>query len=156
MIRITRFETSKGGSSRGLQKHLGAETQQTNYTWDVERGAAARKETCLYEHAVFKMLSAIFVGAAPLQESCRGFLLYRSWRTLSGIFLEEFSAHFFPPKMRRKNTATKSGGPPKNPRKILSAENRPLYLSHFEVKKRRQHHKRRNIMHVILMKGHNK
>ena len=44
----------------------------------------------------------------PSAESCRGFLLYTFWRILPGIFLEDFSGHFFPTKMRRKNPATKS------------------------------------------------
>ena len=30
------------------------------------------------------------------------------WRILPGIFLEDFSGHFFPTKMRRKNPARKS------------------------------------------------
>ena len=34
----------------------------------------------------------------PSAEMCRGFLLYRFWRILPGIFLEDFSGHFFPQK----------------------------------------------------------
>ena len=43
----------------------------------------------------------------------RGFLLYKFWGILPGIFLEDFSGHFFP--QNEKNPATKSvkksGGP---------------------------------------------
>ena len=62
-------------------------------------------------------------------EMCRGFLLYKFWRILPGIFLEDFSGHF-----SHKNEEKKSGNKirekdrrPKNrnPRKIRSAENRP-------------------------------
>ena len=35
---------------------------------------------------------------APLQKCVGGFLLYKFWRILPGIFLEEFSGHFFPQK----------------------------------------------------------
>ena len=38
-----------------------------------------------------------FLGLVPA-EMCRGFLLYRFWRILPGIFLEDFSGHFFPQK----------------------------------------------------------
>ena len=48
----------------------------------------------------------------PSAEMCRGFLLYNFWRILPGIFLEDFSGHFFPQKrgekIRRRN-------PRKNP-----------------------------------------
>ena len=51
----------------------------------------------------------------PSAEMCRGFLLYIFWRIFPGIFLEDFSGHFFPTKMRKNNPATKSakksGGP---------------------------------------------
>ena len=43
-----------------------------------------------------------------LQKCVGGFLLYKFWRILPGIFLEDFSGHFFPLKMRRKNPARKS------------------------------------------------
>ena len=35
------------------------------------------------------------VGPDPLQTMCRGFLLYNFLRILPGIFLEDFSGHFF-------------------------------------------------------------
>ena len=35
-------------------------------------------------------------------------MLYKFWRIFPGIFLDAFSGHFFPPKMRRKNPARKS------------------------------------------------
>ena len=51
----------------------------------------------------------------PSAEMCRGFLLDKFWRILPGIFLEDFSGHFFSAKMRRNNparkSAKKSGGP---------------------------------------------
>ena len=51
---------------------------------------------------------------APLQKCVGGFLLYKFCRIFPGIFLEDFSGHFFPTNMR-KNPATKSakksGGP---------------------------------------------
>ena len=31
----------------------------------------------------------------PSAEMCRGFLLYKFWRIFPGIFLEDFSGHFF-------------------------------------------------------------
>ena len=34
----------------------------------------------------------------PSAEMCRGLLLYKFWRILPGIFLEDFSGHFFPQK----------------------------------------------------------
>ena len=42
--------------------------------------------------------------------------MYKFWRILPGIFLEDFSGHFFPTKMRRKQSgekksAKKSGDP---------------------------------------------
>ena len=47
-----------------------------------------------------------------LQKCVGGFLLYKFWRILPGIFLEDFSGHFFPrkwgEKIRRQN-------PRKNP-----------------------------------------
>ena len=58
----------------------------------------------------------------PSAEMCRGFLLYKFWRILPGIFLEDFSGHFFPQtwgeKIRREN-------PRKNPaaQKKKSAKN---------------------------------
>ena len=65
----------------------------------------------------------------PSAENCRGFLLYKIWRILSGIFLEDFSGHLFPTEMRRENPATKSaknfGGSKKDPWRIRSAKNRP-------------------------------
>ena len=51
----------------------------------------------------------------PSAEMCRGFLLYKLWRIFPGIFLEDFSGHFFPQKrgekIRRQNPRKKSGGP---------------------------------------------
>ena len=64
----------------------------------------------------------------PSAESCRGFLLYRFWRILPGIFLEDFSVHFFPhineeiksgDKIREEIRRNKN----ENPRKIRSAKN---------------------------------
>ena len=49
----------------------------------------------------------INLGPAPA-EMCQGFLLYKLWRILPGIFLEDFSGHFFPHKKREKHSATKS------------------------------------------------
>ena len=34
----------------------------------------------------------------PSAEMCRGFLLYKFWKILPGILLEDFSGHFFPQK----------------------------------------------------------
>ena len=34
----------------------------------------------------------------PSAEMCRGFLLYKLWKILLGIFLEDFSGHFLPQK----------------------------------------------------------
>ena len=55
------------------------------------------------------------VALGNLQKCVGGFLLYKFWRIFPGIFLEDFSGHFFPQKMRRKNPARKSakkfGGP---------------------------------------------
>ena len=52
---------------------------------------------------------------ANLQKCVGGLLLCKFWRIFPGIFLEDFSGHFFPKKMRRKNparnSAKKSGGP---------------------------------------------
>ena len=52
---------------------------------------------------------------SPSAEMCRGFLLYKFRRILPGIFLEDFSGHFFPTKrgekIRRQNPRTKSGSP---------------------------------------------
>ena len=42
--------------------------------------------------------------SGPSAEMCRGFLLYEYWRILPGIFLEDFSVHFF-----HKNEEKKSG-----------------------------------------------
>ena len=44
----------------------------------------------------------------PSAEMCRGLLLCKIWRILPGIFLEKFSDHLLPTKMRRKNPARKS------------------------------------------------
>ena len=57
--------------------------------------------------------------------------MYKFWRILPGIFLEDFSGHFFPQKMRRKKSGEKIREKirrlkNKNPRKIRSAESRPL------------------------------
>ena len=56
-----------------------------------------------------------FFAPAILQKCVGGFLLYKFWRIFAGIFLEDFSGHFSPTKMRRKNparkSAKKSGGP---------------------------------------------
>ena len=41
-------------------------------------------------------------------------MLYKFWRIFPGIFLEDFSGHFFPTKMRKnpaRKSAKKSGGP---------------------------------------------
>ena len=43
-------------------------------------------------------------GAGPSAEMCRGFLLYKFWRILPGIFVEDFSRHF-----PHKNEEKKSG-----------------------------------------------
>ena len=43
----------------------------------------------------------------PAAEMCRGFLLYKIWRILSGIFLEDFSRHFSHQK-RETNLVRKS------------------------------------------------
>ena len=48
------------------------------------------------------------VAPADLQKCVGGFLLHKIWRIFPGIFLEDFSGHFFPTKMRRKNPARKS------------------------------------------------
>ena len=52
------------------------------------------------------------IAPANLQKCVGGFLLYKFWRIFSGIFLEDFSGHFFPQKrgekIRREN-------PRKNP-----------------------------------------
>ena len=48
------------------------------------------------------------VALGNLQKCVGGFLLYKFWRILPGIFLEDFSGHFLPTKMRRKNPARKS------------------------------------------------
>ena len=65
------------------------------------------------------------IVAWPLCGNVSGILLYEFWRILSGIFLQDFSGHFFPTKMRRRNparqSATKSGGP-----KIKNCEKNPF------------------------------
>ena len=63
---------------------------------------------------------------SPSAKIWRGFLWCKFWRILPGIFLEDFSGHFSPTKMRRKiRQKDKSGGPTrKNPRKIRSAKSR--------------------------------
>ena len=48
------------------------------------------------------------IALGNLQKCVGGFLLYKFWRILPGIFLEDFSGHFYPQKMRRKNPAGKS------------------------------------------------
>ena len=59
------------------------------------------------------------------EKNCRGFLLYKIWRILSGIFLEDFSGHFFPQKwgekIRRQN-------PRQNPaaQKLLKSARNPF------------------------------
>ena len=76
-----------------------------------------------------RILDFVFFGGGgvlcwpgPSAEMCRGFLLYKFWRILPGIFLGDFSGHFFPQiwgeKIRRQN-------PRKNPaaQKIESAKN---------------------------------
>ena len=62
--------------------------------------------------------------AGPSAELCRGFLLYK-FCILPGIFLEDFSGHFFPQKWGEKIRRPKN----KNPRKIRSAKNRPKTMS---------------------------
>ena len=51
---------------------------------------------------------------AILQKCVGGFLLYKFCRIIAGIFLEDFSGHFFPQKwgekIRRENPRKKSGG----------------------------------------------
>ena len=44
-----------------------------------------------------------FLGPAPSAGMCRGLLLYQLWRILPGIFLEDFSGHFFPQKWEEKS-----------------------------------------------------
>ena len=58
-----------------------------------------------------------------LQKCVGGFLLYKFWRIFPGIFLEDFSGHFFPTKMRRENPATKSLKKSSGPIKKKSAKN---------------------------------
>ena len=63
------------------------------------------------------------VWPGPSAEMCRGFLLYKFWRILPGIFLEDFSGHFFPQKWGekirrlnpRKNPAAQKQKSAKNP-----------------------------------------
>ena len=70
-----------------------------------------------------------FLALANLQKCVGGFLLYKFWRIFPGIFLEDFSGHFFPQneekksgeKIREKIRRLKN----KNPRKIRSAKSRP-------------------------------
>ena len=50
------------------------------------------------------------LAPANLQKCVGGFLLYKFWRIFPGIFLEDFSGHFFPTKKGRSNSARKSGG----------------------------------------------
>ena len=69
----------------------------------------------------------------PSAEMYRGFLLHNFWRILPGIFLEDFSGHFFPQKNRRRNPATrsakKSGGPKIKPAKNLFCQKPTLTFS---------------------------
>ena len=46
-------------------------------------------------------LSLLKSWPGPSAENCRGFLLYKMWRILSGIFLEDFSGHFCPQKREK-------------------------------------------------------
>ena len=48
------------------------------------------------------------VAPANLQKCVGGFWLYKFWRIFPGIFLEDFSGHLFPQKMKKKNPARKS------------------------------------------------
>ena len=43
----------------------------------------------------------------PSVEMCRGILLYRFWRILPEIFLEDFSGRLFPPKNEEKKSGDK-------------------------------------------------
>ena len=69
------------------------------------------------------------LAPANLQKCVGGVLLYKIWRILPGIFLEDFSGHFFPQKsgeqIRRQNPRKNPAAQNKNPRKIRSAKNRP-------------------------------
>ena len=75
--------------------------------WGRDRERNTRKSV----HTQLKLGNSLCGLSA---EMCRGFLLYRFWRILPGIFLEDFSGHLSPQKVR-KNPATKprerSGGP---------------------------------------------
>ena len=58
--------------------------------------------------ALLRKPALLVLAPANLQKCVGGFLLYKFWRIFAGIFLEDFSGHFFPTKMRRKNPARKS------------------------------------------------
>ena len=58
----------------------------------------------------------IFVAPANLQKCVGGFLSYKFWRIFPGIFLEDFSGHFFPQKRGEKIRR-------RNPRKNPAAQN---------------------------------
>ena len=75
-----------------------------------------------------EMLKNVALG--NLQKCVGGFLLYKFWRIFPGIFLEDFSGHFFPTKIEEKKSDEKIREKirrlkNKNPRKIRSAESRP-------------------------------
>ena len=50
------------------------------------------------ELVVFTFIAYLSVAPAILQKCVGGFLLYKFWRIFAGIFLEDFSRHFFPQK----------------------------------------------------------
>ena len=59
-----------------------------------------------------------FWKTGPSAEMCRGFLLYKFWRILPGIFLGDFSGQFFPTKWGEKIRRPKNI----NPRKIRTPD----------------------------------
>ena len=46
----------------------------------------------------YRINSSRIFALGNLQKCVGGFLLYKFWRILPGIFLEDFSGHFFPQK----------------------------------------------------------
>ena len=89
-----------GGNCFGVLYRKGVTPKQagTLACRDHDKGQGVPEHhDCRKIAAKCKLQSAQIASPAPLQ-TCVGDLLYKFWRILPGIFLEDFSAHFFPLK----------------------------------------------------------
>ena len=98
--RIRRFSDHNAMEGGPHQAGHGRPDSQSHSKPRIAPGAIAieRADSGKSKWGLSKWGLKVLVALGNLQKCVGGFLLYKFWRIFPGIFLEDFSGHFFPQK----------------------------------------------------------